>query len=270
MRRFKFLGAFILGIGIALLSSNITMAETNKDEKNSNYIIEIAVVDEELAKKQEEIEYILFNTNNKEIESKGFKVLSTGMVNKFVEVRIEPYNEENAEYLYDILGRDKVKVVGEQGSVTETPSDSTDSSESSPTFSATAINEDMLNKQREIDIYLLDTHKDEIAEKGFEVTNTAPFENYVEIGIMPYNEENAEYLYNIFGRDIVKVVEGRKLTTIGDKGEVQYAEDYNTTTNSNEYSEKDNMLLLPLLIVSVLALGGVTFLVSKRKVNYKR
>lgn len=270
MKKFKFLGAFILGIGIALLSSNLTMAEINKDEENLDYIVEIAVVDEELLKKQEEIEFILFNTNNKEIESKGFRVLSTGMVNKFVEVRIEPYNEENAEYLYDILGRDKVKVVGEQGSVAETPSDSTDSSELSPTFSITAINEDMLNKQREIDIYVFDSHKDEIAEKGFEVTHTAALDNYIEIGIMPYNEENAEYLYNIFGRDIVKVLEGRKLTTIGDKGEVQYAELYNTTTNGKEDSGEDNILALPLLIVSVLALGGIAFLVSKRKVNYKR
>ena len=262
MRRFKFLGAFILGIGIALLSSNITMAETNKDEKNSNYIVEIAVVDEELAKKQEEIEYILFNTNNKEIESKGFKVLSTGMVNKFVEVRIEPYNEENAEYLYGILGRDKVKVVGEQGLVAETPYDS----ELSPTFSATAINEEMLNKQREIDLYVFDSHKDEIDEKGFKVTHTEPLDNYVEIGIMPYNEENAEYLYNVLGRDIIKVVEGIQPIIIGD----EQTEINIPQTNIQKAGEKSNKLVIPLLIASICVLGGVIFFISKRKFNYKR
>ncbi len=113
MKKFKFLIVFVLGIVISLLSSNIAFAESKNEDNNSvGEIIQIAVVDEELAKKQEEVEDIVYNKNSKEIQEKGFVVLSTGMVNKFVELRIEPYNEENAEYLYSVLGRDMVKVVG--------------------------------------------------------------------------------------------------------------------------------------------------------------
>lgn len=269
MKKIKILRALILGIGITVLSSNVTFAETNQDNKTVDQIIEIAVVDENLAKKQEEIDYIVFNKNSKEIEEKGFTVVSTGMVNKFVEVRIEPYNEENAEYLYSILGREMVNIVnGEQAALLGTDEVSQDVDLSSPSFSATAIDENILNKQREIDQYVFDQHKDEIAEKGFEVIHTGTFENYVEIEIMPYNEENAEYLYNIFGRDIIKVVEGRQITTMVGEEEVQEAE-LNATTTAVK-GEKFNGLTLPLLIVAVCALGGVAILSTRRKVNYKR
>lgn len=137
MKKFKILGAFILGIGITVLSSNVVFAEKNEDNKSVDQIIQIAVVDENLAKKQEEIDYIVFNENSKEIEEKGFTVVSTGMVDKFVEVRIEPYNEENAEYLYNILGRDMVKVVdAEQAELLDSDADSPDA-----TFNITSSDE---------------------------------------------------------------------------------------------------------------------------------
>jgi len=66
----------------------------------------------------------------------------------------------------------------------------------------------LLQKQSEIDRYLFEEHSKEIADKGFKVTHTGVAGDVVEIGIIPYSEENAEYLYNIFGRDSVKVVEG--------------------------------------------------------------
>lgn len=269
MKKTKILRALILGIGITILSSNVTFAETNQDNKTVDQIIEIAVVDEDLAKKQEEIDHIVFDTNSKEIKEKGFTVVSTGMINKFVEARIEPYNEENAEYLYSILGRDMVNVVdGKEAALLGTDEVSPDVDLSSPSFSATAIDENILNKQRDIDQYVFDQYKDEIAEKGFEVTHTGTFQNYVEIGIMPYNAENTEYLYNIFGRDIIKVVEGRQITTMVGEEEVQEAELYVTTTAVKE--EKSNGLTLPLLIVAVCALGGVAILSTRKKANYKR
>ncbi|WP_050753130.1 hypothetical protein [Pseudobacteroides cellulosolvens] len=46
------------------------------------------------------------------------------------------------------------------------------------------------------------------------MTSTAPVGNYVEIGITPYNEANAEYLYNAFGKDMVKVIEGQQAMTM--------------------------------------------------------
>lgn len=93
-------------------------------------------------------------------------------------------------------------------------SDSPDASVSSIAPDAPQISDEMLKKQSEIDQYLFEQHKEEIAGMGFSVTHTAPTDEYVEIGITPFNEENAEYLYKAFGRDMVKVVEGMQATTM--------------------------------------------------------
>ncbi|TYQ18321.1 UNVERIFIED_CONTAM: protease stability complex PrcB-like protein [Acetivibrio alkalicellulosi] len=66
----------------------------------------------------------------------------------------------------------------------------------------------ILKNQMEIDQFLFVTNVEDIENAGFTVTHTSPQENYVEIGILPYNEVNSEYLYNIFGKDKIKVVEG--------------------------------------------------------------
>ena len=86
---------------------------------------------------------------------------------------------------------------------------------SSPSITSSEEDNDILQKQREVDQYVFEQHKDEIAQKGFKVTHTGPLYNFVEIGIEPYNEDNAEYLYNIFGEDKVKVVEGQQAYTLG-------------------------------------------------------
>lgn len=92
---------------------------------------------------------------------------------------------------------------------------------------AAPVSEAMLKKQDEINKYLFEQHKDEIKQLGFTVTHTAPFENYVEIGITPYNETNAKALYNVFGRDMVKIVEGAQAVTL-----------VNQTTASNTVGSK--------------------------------
>lgn len=67
---------------------------------------------------------------------------------------------------------------------------------------------DLIQKQQEIDRYLFINHAAEVAQQGFMVTHTGLKDSYVEIGIRPYSEENAQYLYEIFGQDLIKVVEG--------------------------------------------------------------
>ncbi|MBB6214489.1 hypothetical protein HNQ80_000569 [Anaerosolibacter carboniphilus] len=103
----------------------------------------------------------------------------------------------------------------------EVSTDSPDAAVSYPAQDQGEINENISQKQREIDKYLFEDHAGEINKKGFNVTHTSPLDEYVEIGITPYSEENAEYLYELFGREMVKVVEG------------QQAELYNTTAASN-------------------------------------
>ena len=47
----------------------------------------------------------------------------------------------------------------------------------------------------------------EIEGMGFKVIYTGVADDYVEVGITPYNDEYAAYIYDEFGRDIVKVVD---------------------------------------------------------------
>jgi hypothetical protein len=89
-----------------------------------------------------------------------------------------------------------------------------DSAVSRPAPGSSAINEEVLKKQSEIDLYLFKQHSEEIAQQGIKITYTSPLENYVEIGILPYNEVNADYLYNVLGKDMVKVVEGVQVDLI--------------------------------------------------------
>lgn len=69
-------------------------------------------------------------------------------------------------------------------------------------------------KQLEIDRYVFADHVKEIADKGITVTNTGVVGDYVEVGITPYTEANANYLYDLFGKDLVKVVEGQQAVTL--------------------------------------------------------
>lgn len=62
-------------------------------------------------------------------------------------------------------------------------------------------------KQKDIDQYLFTDHADEIKAKGFTVTYTGVAGDVVEIGITPFTQDNADYLYGLFGKDGVSVVE---------------------------------------------------------------
>ncbi|SHN63861.1 hypothetical protein [Desulfitobacterium chlororespirans] len=56
--------------------------------------------------------------------------------------------------------------------------------------------------------FVFEEHRGEFGDKGFAVTHTGLMSDHVEIGIQPYSEEHAQYLYGLFGKEKVKVVEG--------------------------------------------------------------
>lgn len=66
--------------------------------------------------------------------------------------------------------------------------------------------EEIYARHREIDDALFGKYAGELAAKGITVIYTGPQKGYVEIGINPYTEENAEFLYSLLGRDLLKVV----------------------------------------------------------------
>jgi hypothetical protein len=75
--------------------------------------------------------------------------------------------------------------------------------------------DELTQKQNEIDRYVFEKHAKDFADKGIIVTNTGVIGEYVEVGIAPFNEENSNYIYEIFGKDKVKVVEGVQAVTLG-------------------------------------------------------
>lgn len=82
------------------------------------------------------------------------------------------------------------------------------------TIQPAVIDDGTLKLQREIDEYLFVTHQKEMEKLEFKVTHTAPMDGVVEIGITPYEEEYADYLYGIFGADNIRVVQGEQARTL--------------------------------------------------------
>ena len=74
--------------------------------------------------------------------------------------------------------------------------------------------EESYHKHREINKYVFEDYAEEIRLQGFGVTHTGPRDGFIEIGITPYSEEYANYLYRILGSDMVKVVEGQQAVTL--------------------------------------------------------
>lgn len=119
--------------------------------------------------------------------------------------------------------------------------------------SKVSANDGMLQKQREIDKLIFEKYEKDISKKGFKVTHTAPFDAYVEVGITPYNQANADYLYKLLGRDSLKVVEGQAITTL-------------STSNSLENKNTNALgVFNPIHYV----LGGALLLIVSAFILYK-
>ncbi len=84
---------------------------------------------------------------------------------------------------------------------------------SSPSFGGVedAASSALYEKHREIDRYLFTDHVKDIAKKGIKVVYTGVADDYVEIGLASFNDEQAAYLYDIFGKDQVKVVSAEEV-----------------------------------------------------------
>ena len=253
---------------------------------------------EEILNKQREIDQKVFGSKASEIAQKGFKVTHTGPNQGYVEIGIMPYSNENAKYLYNIFGDKIVRVVeGIQAEIlpfaahnNEVSGATSGSSAANSTTTGTVtgnsagevlspdisalkepllINEDILKKQQEIDKYLFETNASDIEKKNFKVTHTGPNEDYVEIGIIPYSKENAEYLHNIFGDEMVRVVEGMQaeiftLRSSADSAEFIATNVKDMTANAPNRGSS-TLLYSAFAVAASLLLGMYVFIRRKMK-----
>ncbi len=117
------------------------------------------------------------------------------------------------------------------------------------------IDEEILQKHKEIDKYIFEDHAQELSEKDFIVTRTGPLEDYVEIGISPYSEESANYLYEIFGKDLVKVVEAEQAELLNTATDSLAAEAVSVeATDTNNSFNKQVLYLIGVFILLIIAI----------------
>ncbi len=109
MFRAKLLKAIALGLCMSVLYTGAAYAQSTG---GSTPAFE-GTVDAEgpLFDKQKEIDQILFVDMSKDIEAKGIKVVYTGVAGDNVEIGVASLTDEQADYLYGILGKDQVKLV---------------------------------------------------------------------------------------------------------------------------------------------------------------
>jgi hypothetical protein len=93
----------------------------------------------------------------------------------------------------------------------------------------------------------------------------------VEIGITPYNEANADYLYGIFGKEMVKVVEGQQAVTLGSGSEaaanVATSADVAMVAGAAKAAEAGipSLIIAIFILAAVLIVGGSAFMVRRQR-----
>jgi hypothetical protein len=124
----------------------------------------------------------------------------------------------------------------------------------------------ILAKQKEIDQYVFVQHKEDIAAKGMTVTSTAPQDGYVEVAITPYNDANAEYLYGIFGKDKVKVVEGQRAVLFGTAATAASAAAPSGEAPAPAAATKSaSTITVASIVAAIVLLGAGGFAIRKRR-----
>jgi hypothetical protein len=100
----------MLGLCMATITTGSAYA-TLAEDTTPSATEEVSDQSKALYAKQGEIDKLLFEANAKEIEKLGFMVNYTGVVEDNIEIGISPYNEDNANYIYELVGKDGVKVI---------------------------------------------------------------------------------------------------------------------------------------------------------------
>ena len=106
----KLVNAFALGLCLAALSTGTAFAM----EASSSVPMGVEDLSDELRAlyaKQAEIDTLLFKDHAKELEEKDIFINYTSVNNDMIEIGISEFSEDKADFIYEIVGKDQVKVV---------------------------------------------------------------------------------------------------------------------------------------------------------------
>lgn len=243
----------------------------------------------EMLEQQRLIDQFLFEEHAQELKEKGIRVTLTSPNSDHVEIGLDPFKEEYAEYLYEQLADYEIKVVEVEQAYTLGPAvidsgnevlSDPDRPVSSPalpvvTDGGATQEEPILQLQAEIDRFLFEEHAEQLEEQGITVTHTSPGKERVEIGIASYNEEDAAYLYEQLGQEQIVVVEGEQAVTFGTTGSAEMdlnqtnrttegAMEMTTTAASEQPAEESNKSLYALALGAIAVLGSGLLLFRNR------
>jgi hypothetical protein len=228
-----------------------------------------AVTSDALLQKQSEIDAYVFEQHKEDLAKQGIQVTNTGPVGDKVEIGILDYTDEKAKYLYDIFGTELVKVVeGQQAVLLGSPIASTEGSSSvnNNAVGTTSVTSDaLLKKQSEIDAYVFKQNKEDLAKQGIQVTNTGAVGDKVEVGILDYTDKKADYLYNLFGTELVKVVEGQQAVLLDNSAPLTTT----TTASVNEAGQSNSQFVPWIIALVVVAIGAIALFSRKLRVSRK-
>jgi hypothetical protein len=102
-------GVLALGLCLTVLPAEAVSAmEATKPAAAAE---EVTPELKELYQRQSEIDKLLLEDNAKKIEKLGFMINSTGVVEDTIEIAISPFKEEYADFIYELVGKDKIKVI---------------------------------------------------------------------------------------------------------------------------------------------------------------
>ncbi len=110
MIRKHLMKAVLLGLCMASLSTGNAYAMATVSVAPTMGTEEISPELQKLYDKQKEIDKLLFEEHAKDIEKMGFIISSTGVVEDTIEISISPYEEKLADYIYELVGKDNIKV----------------------------------------------------------------------------------------------------------------------------------------------------------------
>ena len=213
---------------------------------------------------QKDIDKKLFEDYVSEISQKGIIITHTVEVEGYLEIGILPYNDGNASYIKSLLKEPKVKLV--EGFQASTMPAMARDLPLTITSEPISYSEAVMEKQIELDKYMMKDNGKVFIDKGFNIYKTMPNEDYLEIGISPFTEENANYIYELLGKDNARVVEVPEselvYNTLAAESNVEDAVLYANDTEDSKPEPFKNPMVLGLGALAVLG-GGL--IVSKRK-----
>lgn len=276
MIKTQFLKAVMLGLCLSTLYTGVAYADTI-DGKAAEVTTQDTGSGSEVLNLQGEIDQYVFTDHFDELQKKGITVTQTTPMDNYVEIGIAPFNDENANYLYDIFGKDKVKVVkGEEMKVYKT----NEAAAPDTAVASEVVKNSLVTRQEEVNKVLFEDNSSELESKGIAIMHTTPLEGYIEVGILPYNEENVKFIYSLTGEDKVKVVEGKEPELMATSGIAtddvkttaveDNAETVSTTGAGNGNVDKtaaasNNLLPIAGVAGAAVLIGGAAIYSRKKK-----